>query len=563
MIVLYSLIAIVILVFLVGMLFRKKIYQEVDRLEGWKNEILNRPIPEEISRVKRLHMSGETEQKFELWRNDWDEIVGTILPDIEEELFNIEESANKYRFKRAKGIVTHIDQRLTSIEEQLKVMLDDVQNFVESEEKNRTEIGVIRSKFQELEKDLLRKRGSYGLTVEALDQSLLEIEEGLSEFDKATKDGNYLKARTILGDVQKKLEISSVQMEQIPTLLVQLQATLPVECKNLRLGINEMEQSGYYLKSLNFENRIQNIEKELEAYIVQLKELELDGIEEGLTKISEQIEQMYLTLEEEVDAKKAVLEKIPEQKDRLMELDTKLQDLMAETSHVQLSYRITDEELKIQEKIRKKLQETTKQLQVIVDVSENEKQTFTSIQEMMEKWVEAIDQIKEEMNKAKENLDTLREDEWKAKETITELRQILIDNKRMIRKSNIPGLPLIVLEKLKQGEEILTKTTKQLEQVPLEMGRVNALIKDAVEIIHDNEKVITETIEQADLAEKLIQYGNRYRSQSENVYQALTEAEQLFRSYHYEEAIELTIQTIRPFDQKVEERFIKEEVHAS
>ncbi|KMK77837.1 septation ring formation regulator EzrA [Alkalihalobacillus pseudalcaliphilus] len=564
MIVLYSLIAILVSAFLVGMFFRKRIHQEVDRLEDWKNKILNRSIPEEIGRVKNLHMSGETEEKFELWRNEWDDIVGVILPDIEEELFNIEEFASKYRFKRAKELINHIEQRLKGIDDQLQSMLADVNHFVESEEKNRKEIGAIREKYEVLEKDLLRKRGSFGLAIERLDQNLMEVKQGLATFDQATADGNYLMARSTLEEVHTNLEKSAYKMEQLPSILVQLQATIPSECKNLRIGIKEMEDSGYYLKSLNFENRIQAIENELNDHLKQVKELQLDGIEDSLVNKQEQIEQMYLTLEEEVDAKKLVLEELPGEQKRLLELDQKLQDLMTETNHVQLSYRITDEELKAQDKVRKKLQDATKQIHVIVDVAEHEKQTFTSIQEMLEKWKALITQVGEEMDKAKEKLDMLREDEWKAKETVTELRQILIDNKRLIRKSNIPGLPLHILEKLKQGEEMVHKTTEQLEQVPLEMGRVNALIKDAVAMIADNETLIKETIEQAELAERLIQFGNRYRSTSGQVSSGLNEAEQLFRSYHYEEAIELTIQILRPIDPSIEQRFFKdEEVTAS
>ena len=40
--------------------------------------------------------------------------------------------------------------------------------------------------------------------------------------------------------------------------------------KNLRIGIKEMEDSGYYLKSLNFENRIQAIENELNDHLKQV-----------------------------------------------------------------------------------------------------------------------------------------------------------------------------------------------------------------------------------------------------------------------------------------------------
>ncbi|GAF64300.1 septation ring formation regulator EzrA [Bacillus sp. TS-2] len=557
--ILYSLIIVIVAVFVVGMLFRKKIYREVDKLELWKNDILNRAIPEEIGKVKTLHMSGETEERFELWRSEWDEIVGTILPDIEEELFNIEEFANKYRFKRSKNLIDLLNNRLNSIEEQLKVMLGDIQTLVESEEKNRNEIGEIRTQFENLEKELIRKRGSFGQTIKSLDTMVENIKKVFSNFDEATNKGNYLKARGLLTEVQSQLTLLQEYIEKVPSLLVQIQVTIPNECKNLRLGIQEMEDSGYYLKSYEFENQIQMIDKELEDFTKDIQKLELEGLEEKLTKLSEKIDSMYGLLEDEVDSKKQVTEQIPVQKENLLQLDDKLQKLMAETNHVQLSYRITDDELKKQENIRKKLQDLTKQLQVIVDVTENEKQTFTSIQDMLEQWGSSIVEVKTNMEEAKARLDTLREDEWKAKETIVQLKQVLVNSKRMIRKSNIPGLPVHVMEKLKQGEEIIKKTTAQLEQVPLEMGRVNALINDAVKMVKDNEESILATIDEAELAEKLIQYGNRYRSQSEGIYEALTEAEKLFRDYHYEEAIEVTISAVKKYDPNVENKFVKEE----
>ncbi|CAM5374361.1 Septation ring formation regulator EzrA [Bacillus safensis subsp. safensis] len=57
----------------------KNIYKEIDRLEAWKIEILNRSIVEEISKIKHLKMTGETEQFFERWRAEWDDIVTAHL----------------------------------------------------------------------------------------------------------------------------------------------------------------------------------------------------------------------------------------------------------------------------------------------------------------------------------------------------------------------------------------------------------------------------------------------------------------------------------------------------
>ena len=81
---------------------RKRLYKQIDELEQWKISLMNRPVPEELSKIKSLNMMGETEQLFEKWRNEWDDIVAVQLPNIEEKLFDIEEAVVKYRFMKAK-----------------------------------------------------------------------------------------------------------------------------------------------------------------------------------------------------------------------------------------------------------------------------------------------------------------------------------------------------------------------------------------------------------------------------------------------------------------------------
>lgn len=75
----------------------------MDRLEAWKIDLLNRPILDELSKVKRLNMTGQTEELFERWRNQWDDVVTVKLPNLEEMLFDAEEYIDRYRFQKAKS----------------------------------------------------------------------------------------------------------------------------------------------------------------------------------------------------------------------------------------------------------------------------------------------------------------------------------------------------------------------------------------------------------------------------------------------------------------------------
>lgn len=121
--------------FVLGYLIKKKYYKEMDRLETWKIDLFNRPVLDEMSKVKQLNMTGQTEELFERWRTQWDDVVTMKLPNLEEMLFDAEEYIDRYRFKKAKTIQLEISRNLQETEDQIKKILEELHELVGSEEK--------------------------------------------------------------------------------------------------------------------------------------------------------------------------------------------------------------------------------------------------------------------------------------------------------------------------------------------------------------------------------------------------------------------------------------------
>lgn len=88
----------IIIMVTIGFLMKRKKYQVVDQLDKRKIEIMNRPVADELKKVKKLNMTGQTEELFERWRQTWDEIITTELPAIDEKLIDAESCIDKYRF---------------------------------------------------------------------------------------------------------------------------------------------------------------------------------------------------------------------------------------------------------------------------------------------------------------------------------------------------------------------------------------------------------------------------------------------------------------------------------
>lgn len=556
-----TILAIAIIAYIVGMYIRKNIYKDVDKLEEKKNGISTRPIPEEIAKVKELQMAGETEQKFELWRNDWDEIIGQIMPDVEETLFDIEEYANKYQIKKAKDLARTTSERLESIDTQLDIMVDEIKQLVTSEQKNRAEIGELREKYSALSSELLKKRGSFNESIHIIDENMDAVKKGLASFDEATKEGSYLQARQELLTLKETLISVELQAERIPKLMVQIRTTIPGEIKNLEAGIADMQEKGYQLEPLVLAPKLQELKTEVDEILTDIETLHTDKAEERITSIHQQIEQIYDTLDEEVQSKQQTLEKLPNLKHQLELTGQDLHKLLQELTHVQQSYRLTKEDVDSQEGLSKQMTEISKQLHVIVDVTENEKQTFTSIYEMVNEWEARLQELAEQIKQSSGKLSELREEEMKAKDTISRLRAVMLEGKRVLRKSNIPGLPARALERLEEGDKQVQEAVHLLNQVPLEMIQVNEKVEQAISIIEENDELIGNTIKSAQLAEKVIQYSNRYRNRSEETRSLLNQAERLFRHYEYDEAIECAERAVEPFEQGVVER-VSEHVSA-
>ncbi|ARK31732.1 septation ring formation regulator EzrA [Halalkalibacter krulwichiae] len=547
----YSIIAVAVIFIIISSVLRKRIYKEVDRLEEWKNGILNRDIPEEIGKVKKLHMSGQTEEKFETWRNEWDDIVGGILPDIEERLFDIEDLAAKNRFTKAKQLIGVTEQRLNGIEEQIKELLKDVHQLVESEEQNRTEIDSVRTAYKDLSTLITKKRGSLGAGLPTIDEKLDKVNELLTAFDTATEDGSYLLARQHLVEAQSFVDNLNDLVDRYPKLLVQVDTKIPAELTELQGGIAEMEEAGYQLEAFSLESRLEHIAGELEKVKEDLKHLKYEGAEDKLTELSNQIEQLYDTLDYEVESKGYVENKIEQLSEQVEAIKEKVDLLETEMFEVQQSYFVSKEQIEAQKDMKENVVDLMNDLYVIINLADNQKQTYTSIRELVDEWQDELEKLDQSIEVEKATLYELREDERKAKETLLKLRGTMVEINRALKKSNIPGLPQRAIDQLSEAEEKLIDATNHLEQLPLELGRMNVLVEEAEELVSKNNELILQTIEQAKVAENVIQYGNRFRSKSDSVSAGLIEAELLFRQYEYEEAIECAVKVIEPYEPDV------------
>ncbi|WP_077619091.1 septation ring formation regulator EzrA [Bacillus sinesaloumensis] len=543
-----GIIAVVIVVAIFGFYSRKKVYIEVDRLEAWKIDMMNRPVTDEIAKVKELNMTGQTEELFERWRKQWDEIVTVALPDVEELLFDAEDLADKYRFGKAKRVLAQLEAILNDAENNIAIILDELKELVGSEEKNRVEVDELNQLYRELKKSLLAHRHTFGLTEKRLEEKLQDVYEKFNEYEEATTNGNYFEAREIVLVIKDALSVTKQQMDEIPHLLHECQSLIPNQLNEISEGYSQMEQEGYSLEHHQIEKEIERMREQLTKYIALTEELKLEEVKKGIDETRESLDTIYDLLEAEVKANQFVKNELDKIEDDLQDLIDGSKNTEEETKFVQQSYHLNEQDIERHRTIVKQIKQLVKQYVSTQVKLDEEKVAYSLIRAELEEVYGKIQDVKEEHLQYSEMLKTLRKDELHAREQISEMKKKLADAKRLITKSNAPGLPVKYSELLSEAKLSLTQVMSTLEEKPLNMKTVNQALQNAQDLVTQTYKNTEEMLEQVYLAEKVIQYGNRYRSRNPKIAGSLHEAENSFRNYEYALALEQAATAIEDID---------------
>lgn len=543
-----ALILVLFLIFGVGYGFRKNIYKEVDRLEAWKIQIMNQSINDELAKVKELKMSGETEESFERWRQDWEEILTTLLPKVEELLFDAEEYAEKYRFKKSKEILIHIDSVLKDIEGQMESIVQEINELVATENKNITDGQEVKQKLKEVKKTLLSHRHTFGSAYRNLEKTLDDIQEGVKRFVAEMDGGNYLTAKKILNEEKKKLSALEEKIDDIPKLLTECQMIVPNELSDLKEGYKKLLEEGYHLEHLEVDKEISTIEKNLESLKDKLSNAEAEDVKTGLEAIKEMIDNIYDLFEKEVYASQYVKQEAEKIGEKLQKLFAEKKELKEQVMLVKQSYQLSNDDVEMLKELDKQMNQLKNHYNHILTSIEQSNIAYSVLQEELNAFNEQMEDAKAKYNEWQEMLQALRKDELNARSKLDELKRMMIDIKRAIRKSNIPGLPAHFLDQIQTAQESLEKAGRALDEIPLNMENVQVYLNDAVNMIEKLKIETDQMIEQVYLIEKLIQYGNRYRSRYHDLDRKLKEAEQLFRNYEYAKSLEQTAAAIEAID---------------
>ncbi|GKW46685.1 septation ring formation regulator EzrA [Planococcus sp. NCCP-2050] len=560
----YIIIAVIILLaaITVGFLFRKKHSAEIERLEQLKLQIQNKPILEELTKVKQLNMNGQTEEMFERWRNIWTEVMDVHIPKIDASLFDAEDAIDRFKFGKASSIEKDIEARIENVDQQMNDILVELEELIGSEEKNRSEMDLMKEQYRQARKNLLAHQHSYGAAAGPLEKKLESFTPLFNEYDELTEQGNYLEAREIVMNLAVEGDYVFSLIDDIPPLLTDVQSKIPSYINELRSGQREMESQSYYLNHLELTDQLNAMEDELAVLKQNIAELNIAEAKEEAELMKDKIDSFYELLEKEVKAKHYV-DQYKVETGRQLEIVSRETNAMAEEcAIVQQSYKIPESEASIPIDCLDKLEELQRRFDLLESRTGEAQSAYSSLEEELAYIREELTRIDITQNDFSNSLRSLRIDENAARKKLENLKRQLQETDRMLHKANMPGIPEEMDVRLEEAEEHLFVAMQGLQEVPLNMKLVDNYLVKAEKCIDEVDDKATEMVENVQLIERIIQYGNRYRKTNPQMNAKLMEAEESFRQLRYTKALEeaaTAVENFEPGSMKRIEVLVKED----
>lgn len=550
-------ILLLITVLIILLILRKRAYDQVDALEAWKIDLMNRNVASELSKIKELNLSGETQRKFEKWRDRWERIVATDLADIEEALFDAEEAADRFLFTKVNKTLSTLSDALEKVEVEINKILEELNLLLQAEEDSREQITNIHEEIEQLKRNLLEESYKYGNAERYFENAINEIQNSLLQYDDFVEEGEYTKAQEHVQQISVEVEELKKKMEAVPSLYQKCNKDLPKELRRLTLGLEEMNSEGFRISPYGYDKELQTHKESLQHCINALEQGQIAEVLERVTAIENRISEIYDTLEQEAIARNYVESKMDTFMDKVYELSKAFVGTRSQIKQLKSTYFLEDQHMERFLLLEKAIQQADIQARELMAALFEESLTHLQIREKLEIEQKQVEELREKHEMFKETINNLRKDELQAKKRLDDMRSRLNQVNRYLKMSNLPGVPDFLWDHLEDSEQSLVKVEESLKGQPLDISLVQHTLEEADQSLSLAEEETNKVIDQCYLTEQVIQYANRYRSQYPVLSAQLSEAERLFRDFEYELALEKAASAIEEIEpgalRKIEE----------
>ncbi|MEN0532891.1 septation ring formation regulator EzrA [Staphylococcus aureus] len=560
--VLYIILAIIVIILIaVGVLFylRSNKRQIIEKAIERKNEIETLPFDQNLAQLSKLNLKGETKTKYDAMKKDNVESTNKYLAPVEEKIHNAEALLDKFSFNASQCEIDDANELMDSYEQSYQQQLEDVNEIIALYKDNDELYDKCKVDYREMKRDVLANRHQFGEAASLLETEIEKFEPRLEQYEVLKADGNYVQAHNHIAALNEQMKQLRSYMEEIPELIRETQKELPGQFQDLKYGCRDLKVEGYDLDHVKVDSTLQSLKTELSFVEPLISRLELEEANDKLANINDKLDDMYDLIEHEVKAKNDVEETKDIITDNLFKAKDMNYTLQTEIEYVRENYYINESDAQSVRQFENEIQSLISVYDDILKEMSKSAVRYSEVQDNLQYLEDHVTVINDKQEKLQNHLIQLREDEAEAEDNLLRVQSKKEEVYRRLLASNLTSVPERFIIMKNEIDHEVRDVNEQFSERPIHVKQLKDKVSKILIQMNTFEDEANDVLVNAVYAEKLIQYGNRYRKDYSNVDKSLNEAERLFKNNRYKRAIEIAEQALESVEPGVT-KHIEEEV---
>lgn len=552
-----AIIAILIVVYILGLIARKRNAHRLDQLEARKEELFNLPVNQEVEAVKNLHLIGQSQVNFREWNQKWVDLSLNSFADIENHIFEAETFNNSFRFVSAKNAIESIESQIDLIEEDIESIRAGLSDLHSQEEKNSGRVKHALDLFDNLQDTVREKADSFGETLPELEKQLKNIEVEFSEFVMLNSSGDPIEASEILDKTEEHMIALNQIMDRIPGLIEKVDVAFPDQLEDLESGYRKLIDQNYLFTEQGIESTFQDIRVGIRENTALIVSFDLDAAEAANEEIQKEIDRLYHIFTAEIEAHKATMKISNSLPKFVAHIAANTQKLSEEAALLNKTYFLAESKLSRIQQLSNRVSSLDTTISDSLQDLDAPPVAYSILRERLEHAYANLKDMEEEQIVLAEYLKSQETSESNARKKASHYVNQLHTLKRYMEKRNLPGIPSEFLSTFFRASNHVEALLAELDHKRINVEIINRLLESATFDMNELEDIAYTIVQHATLTEQLLQYSNRYRSFDESVQKAFNRSLAIFeKEFDYQAAFEeisFALETVEP---GVTERFV-------
>lgn len=559
MIITYVVIAVALIIGVIVIINKKRtkdIKDTIENLDRERNIIESTPILLELSKVETIIKNDKMEEKYKQWQDRFENIKNDQLARITDMITDLDVFRDSKNHREYELKLADVEIELSKARTMMNTLLEEIKELNSSEEKYRSIITKLKSKYRELISTFEDKNDEYEDVSEIIELQFENIERRFQDFEEYMEKSEYSEVVHIVKAIDNMVDHMSIVIAEVPDLVLLAKKLIPKRIEQITDTYQDMVDRDYPIGYMNIEYNVEETLKNVNSIIDRIKVLNLEDCMFELRTMLEYLDSLFNEFEKEKNARKQYEEEAEIFSKKLEKVNKVVADIYVQLDDIKNMYDLTDDDIRVIDEVNNRLQEINNEYSESLISIDKKEISYSKMVKLLEKLTIKLAKVEADLDTSLKSLGNMYEDEVRAREQLDEIQELLNQSKVRIRSYKLPIIGNEYFVQLTEANDAILEIIKELGKKPISISILNTRVDTARDLVLKLYNTTNEMIKTARLVEDAIIYGNRFRKDNEVIDNGLSKAEMLFYKGNYKKALEVSFDTLDTYDSGIKVRLM-------